>query len=259
VRKSLVIAGLAAIHAVASAAPGADESFSQLANRYLDEVAERSPVAATALGDHRADDRLDDVDAAARAQTTDTFLEYREALAAIDRDELSRANQVDAAILHNRIEATLFELDRFEEWAWNPLYYVRLSGNAVYGLLSRDFAPIEQRLDNVASRLTQFPRFFEQARESLQPERVPKIHAETAIQQNRGLETIIDSMVIPVMEELPAETRERLAAAIETARAAITEHRRLPCRRRTLRPETGVRTEFFIVPQRNPHARRERV
>ncbi len=223
-RKSLVIAGLAAIHAVASAAPGADESFSQLANRYLDEVAERSPVAATALGDHRADDRLDDVDAAARAQTTDTFLEYREALAAIDRDELSRANQVDAAILHNRIEATLFELDRFEEWAWNPLYYVRLSGNAVYGLLSRDFAPIEQRLDNVASRLTQFPRFFEQARESLQPERVPKIHAETAIQQNRGLETIIDSMVIPVMEELPAETRERLAAAIETARAAITEH-----------------------------------
>jgi uncharacterized protein (DUF885 family) len=222
-KKILVIAGLAAIHAAASAAPGANEAFSDLADRYLNETAERSPVAATALGDHRADDRLDDVDAAARSRTRNTFAAYRETLAAIDRDELSRANQVDAAILHNNVESTLFNLDTLEEWAWNPLYYVRLSGNSVYGLLSRDFAPLEQRLDNVASRLEQFPRFFGQARESLQPERVPKIHAETAVQQNRGLETIIDSMVVPHMEDLPPETRERLAAAMETARAAIAE------------------------------------
>jgi uncharacterized protein (DUF885 family) len=222
-KKILVIAGLAAIHAAASAAPGANEAFSDLADRYLNETAERSPVAATALGDHRADDRLDDVDAAARSRTRNTFAAYRETLAAIDRDELSRANQVDAAILHNNVESTLFNLDTLEEWAWNPLYYVRLSGNSVYGLLSRDFAPLEQRLDNVASRLEQFPRFFRQARESLQPERVPKIHAETAVQQNRGLETIIDSMVVPHMEDLPPETRKRLEAAMETARTAIAE------------------------------------
>jgi hypothetical protein len=139
-KKILVIAGLAAIHAAASAAPGANEAFSDLADRYLNETAERSPVAATALGDHRADDRLDDVDAAARSRTRNTFAAYRETLAAIDRDELSRANQVDAAILHNNVESTLFNLDTLEEWAWNPLYYVRLSGNSVYGLLSRDFA-----------------------------------------------------------------------------------------------------------------------
>jgi uncharacterized protein (DUF885 family) len=224
VKKALVIAGFAVIQAVASAAPGADEAFSELAHRYLEDMAGRSPVAATALGDHRADARLDDVDAAARERTRDTFLAYREALAAIDRDGLSRANQVDAAILHNEIESTLFELGTLEEWAWNPLYYVRLSGNAVYGLLSRDFAPLEERLDNVASRLAQFPRFFEQARESLQPERVPKIHAETAIRQNRGLETIIDSLVVPRMEELSPAARERLTAAIEAARTAIAEH-----------------------------------
>jgi len=224
VNKTLVIAGLAIVQAVASAAPGADQSFSQLAARYLDDVADRSPVAATALGDHRADDRLDEVDAAARVRIRDTFIDYRETLAAIDRDALSRANQVDAAILHNEIESTLFELDTLEEWAWNPLFYVRLPGNAIYGLLSRDFAPLEERLDNAASRLEQLPRFFAQARGSLQPGRVPKIHAETAIQQNRGLTTIIDSMIVPRMEELAPETRERLDAAIETAQAAIAEH-----------------------------------
>jgi uncharacterized protein (DUF885 family) len=224
VNKTLVIAGLSIVYAIASAAPAADESFSQLAARYLDEIADRSPVAATALGDHRADGRLDQVDAAARKRVRNTFLDYRESLAAIDRDELSRANQVDAAILHNEIESTLFELELLEEWAWNPLYYVRLSGNAVYGLLSRDFAPLEQRLANTASRLEQLPRMFMQARASLQPERVPKIHAETAIQQNPGLATIIDAMIVPRMAEVSDETRERLEAAIETARVAIAEH-----------------------------------
>jgi uncharacterized protein (DUF885 family) len=223
VNKTLVIAGLAIVHAVAAAAPGADEAFSKLAGRYIDEVADRSPVAATSLGDHRADGRLDEVDAAARTRLRETFLEYREALAAIDRDALSRANQVDAAILHNDIESTLFELDTLQEWAWNPLYYVRLSGNAVYGLLSREFAPLEVRLDNATSRLEQLPRFFRQAREALQPERVPKIHAETAIRQNAGLNSIIDSMIVPHMEALAPEGRQRLEAAIGTARAAIAE------------------------------------
>ena len=223
-KKTLAIAGIAIVSAIAWAAPDADEAYSQLADRYLDESAVFSPVTATALGDHRADDRLDEVDGAARERKRDAFLEYREALAAIDRDELLRANQVDAAILENKIESTLFDLDALQEWAWNPLYYVRLAGNSVYGLLSRDFAPLEERLANVASRLAQFPRFLEQARESLQPERVPKIHAETAIQQNRGLVTIIDSMVVPLMEEQSPETRELLAAAIDSARAAIAEH-----------------------------------
>ena len=223
-KKALVIAGLAIIQAnLAAAEPGADETFASVAGRYLDEVAVRSPVAATALGDHRADDRLDDVDPAARARTRNLYLEYRELLSSIDRDALSRGNQVDAALLHNEIESALFELDTLEEWAWNPLYYVRLSGNGVYGLLSREFAPLEQRLDNVASRLAQLPRFFDQARESLQPERVPEIHAETAIAQNRGLLTIIDSMVVPLMEEASPETRARLETAIETAREAIDE------------------------------------
>ena len=219
--KILIMAGLAIIQTIALAAPATDESFAQLAARYLDEVPARSPVTATALGDHRADNRLDDVDAAARERLRGIFLGYREALAAIDLTALSRANQVDAAILGNVIESALFELDTLEEWAWDPLYYVHLPGNAIYGLLSRDFAPLEQRLDNAASRLEQLPRFFEQARESLQPERVPKIHAETAIQQNRGLVTIIDSMIVPNMATLAPQSAERLEAAIATAREAI--------------------------------------
>jgi uncharacterized protein (DUF885 family) len=205
---------LAAASGLAHAASDADREFEALADRYLEEIILHSPVNATAIGDHRADDRLDDVDDAARARLRETYQSYRDALAAIDRGTLSRTNQVDADLLSNRVDSILFSIDTLEEWAWNPLYYVNISGSSVYGLLARDFAPLAERLDNVAARLEQLPRFLEQARSSLQPERVPKIHAETAVQQNPGLVSIIDALVVPELPNVPDATRDRLEAAI---------------------------------------------
>ena len=227
VNRSCTTALLATVFLFAAPAPAAstaDDAFGRLANDYIEGIAALSPVYATAIGDHRADGRLDDVDAAARNRIRTAYLDYRKRLAAIERSDLSRANQVDAAILANTIESELFELDTLEEWAWNPLYYVSISGNAIYGLLARDFAPLEERLENVAARLEQLPRFLEQTRGSLQPERVPKIHAETAVKQNPGLLSIIDAMIVPGMDELPPDLRARLEAAIEIARDAVATH-----------------------------------
>ena len=206
------------------AAATANDDFEALAERYVSDLATFSPVNATAIGDHSADDILDDVSAAARERRGDMYREYLGALDAIDRDALSRANQVDAEMLRNELEASLWALVTLQEWAWNPLYYVNTSGSAIYALLARDFAPIEQRLASAAARLEQMPRFLEQARAAIEPERVPKIHAETAIKQNPGLGTIIDAMILPEMEALPAELQARLEAAIETARNAVAEH-----------------------------------
>jgi uncharacterized protein (DUF885 family) len=227
VRTTTIIACLAASIALsggAVATSDADRSFEALADRYLDEIILHSPVNATAIGDHRADDRLDEVDDAARGRLREAYQAYREALATIDREALSRANQVDADLLANKVESTLFALDTLEEWAWNPLYYVDISGGSIYGLLARDFAPLAERLDNVAARLEQLPRFLEQARASLQPVRVPKIHAETAIQQNPGLVSIIDALVVPELPGVPDATRDRLEGAIEVAKDAIALH-----------------------------------
>jgi uncharacterized protein (DUF885 family) len=77
---------------------------------------------------------------------------------------------------------------------------------------------------NTAARLEQLPRFLAQARQSMQPERVPKIHAETAIQQNDGLNAIIETMLRPQMSHVPAATQARLGAAIEIASDAIAAH-----------------------------------
>ncbi|MDX1516790.1 MAG: DUF885 domain-containing protein [Woeseiaceae bacterium] len=228
----LVVVGA---NAVAESRSAADEAFENLAQEFLSDLPNFSPVAATLAGDHRADDRLDRVDAEARRRRTALYREYQEALRAIDRSQLSRANQVDYELLQHEVESSLWALNVLQEWAWNPLVYVNTAGSAIYGLLARDFAPLPERLGNVAARLEQLPRFFEQARSSLQPQRVPAVHAETAVAQNQGIATIIDAMVVPVLDGLTGDDRARLEAAIATAREALAQQQKWL--ENTLKPE----------------------
>ena len=223
-KRFIAVVLVSALAANALAAPGANEDFENLAEQFVSDLPTFSPVSATWIGDHSADSELDRVDADARAALKAAYKVYLDALTDIDRDALSRANQVDFELLTAEVRSRLWSLETLQEWAWNPLYYVNRSGSSIYNLVARDFAPLEDRLANAAVRLEQFPRFLEQARASIEPERVPKIHAETAIAQNLGVVSIIETMIIPEMGSLTEATRTRLEAAIETAKDALADH-----------------------------------
>lgn len=217
------IALLASLPAV-TVAQTADQRFETLARRYVDEAPAFSPVAATRLGDHRFDGLLNEVSREARDAESAFYRALLEELETLDRDELSRSNQVDSALLIQELAYSLWRLETFQEWAWNPLIYTGMAGGAVYDLMARDFAPLPKRLADVTTRLEAMPRLLSQVRETLVPARVPTIHAETAVKQNPGVLAILEAMVIPAAGELDEPARRRLEAAVETARAAIDEH-----------------------------------
>ncbi len=209
--------------AVAEAA-SPDQQFEQLATSYVDQFLALSPVSATTLGDHRYDSQLDEVSSEARAEQRAFYRAYLAQLREIEVDRLSRANAVDHALLTHELQGALWGLETLQTWAWNPLDYTGLAGGAIYGLMARDFAPLDTRLKHVADRLEQFPRLFKQIRDTLQPDRVPKIHAETAVKQNRGVLSILDNMVQPHLDQLSQQERDRLQRAMATAKEAVDEH-----------------------------------
>jgi uncharacterized protein (DUF885 family) len=203
--------------------PTPDQQFEALAQRYLREFPEQSPVGATGLGDHRFDNRLDDVSAAGW-QNRAVFDEiYLSALSPIDRTKLSRANQVDAILLRHELESDRWRIQTLEDWRWNPLVYTQIAGGSLYTLLAREFAPLPERLKNAGARLDEFPRFLAQVREVLDPARVPKIHAETAVKQNAGLLSMLEKLTT-LSASLPSEDQEKLKASIAKARSAINQH-----------------------------------
>jgi uncharacterized protein (DUF885 family) len=219
----LYLLPLSSCAAIGSESP-VDRKFEEFGKRFVREFPAHSPVSATLLGDHRFDGKLNEVSPESRARQAAFLRRYLEELEGFPRAELSRPNQVDAALLENDLRYSIWRLEELQEWAWNPLSYTRLTGNAVYGLMARDFAPLRERLNHVADRLKEFPRLLEQIRKTLIPRRVPKVHAETAVKQNRGVLSILDNMVKPHLGELAPGERENLQKAMETAREAVERH-----------------------------------
>jgi uncharacterized protein (DUF885 family) len=204
--------------------PAVERRFEELGARYIEQFPALSPVGATVLGDHRHDSQLDDISSATRAKAVQLYRGVWTELQAIDRRQLSRPLQVDYEILRQSLEADLWRLETLQEWAWNPLVYTELTGGSIYGLMAREFAPRPQRLAHVADRLEQFPRLLEQVRKTLVPKRVPPIHAETAVRQNKGVLSILENMVEPHLGELEPAVRQRLEKAVQTARGAVDRH-----------------------------------
>jgi uncharacterized protein (DUF885 family) len=220
------IIGLFLTFSVTVAQSSADKQFEDLAKRYLDESPALGPVGATSLGDHRFDHLVNQVSSEARAERVAFNKKYIEELEIIPKGELSRAYQVDAALLDNRLRSGIWRIEELQEWSWNPLRYTGLAGGAIYSLMAREFAPVEERLINVAGRLEQFPRMYAQIRETIIPERVPKIHAETAVKQNKGVLSILDNLVVPQKNKLKKRYRKQLNKAIETARKENAKHQK---------------------------------
>ena len=210
--------------AALAAGAGADARFDTLSKRYIDEFGRYSPVSATQLGDHRFDGELDDLSAAGRARTLAWVKGVLDELQGIDRAKLSRANQVDAAMLENQLRYSVWSEERYRDWSWDPLVYTQLAGQSLYGLLAREFAPLPQRLNAVTGRLEKLPGLLEQMRANIVPARVPAIHAETAVKQNPGVLSLVDELVVPNLAQLPAADRARLEQAIAAARAAVKTH-----------------------------------
>lgn len=214
-------------HAASVSSPAAaDEAFQNVENRYLEEFGGFTPIDATRIGDHRRDLALDDLSSAGR----DAQLRWNNDMLAqvekINRASLSRDHQVDAALLANALRYNVWQLTTSRRWEWDPLLYNDLAGDAIYNLMSRDFAPLPERLKSATARLAGLHRIYEQARRNLVVERVPRIYAEQARSRNPGLSSLINEFITPNLNVLQGTDRQMLAAAVQSAIQANAEHQR---------------------------------
>ncbi|HBG89518.1 MAG TPA: DUF885 domain-containing protein [Stenotrophomonas sp.] len=200
-----------------------DTAFADLSKRALDTWMQLSPVSATQIGDHRYDSEIDDLSAAGQQKTVAAYKGLLAELDKIDVAKLGRENQVDAAILRNQLQSEIWNSEVLQSGKWDPQVYNGLAGSALYGLMAREFAPLPDRLKSATARMEKLPAIFAQARENLDPARVPKIHAETVAKQNKGILSIVDTFITPHIGELPQADQQRLQAAIDGLKKAVDE------------------------------------
>ena len=202
----------------------ADAAFADLSKRALEGWLQLSPVSATQIGEHKYDGELDDLSAAGRQKGLAFSKKILAELDATDTAALSRENQVDAAILRNQLQYDIWTAETLQSWAWDPQVYNNVAGGAIYGLMAREFAPLPERLKSATARMQKIPALLAQARENLDPARVPKVHAETVAKQNAGILSIVDTFITPNFKDLPEADRAQAEAAIDGLKKAVAEH-----------------------------------
>ncbi len=197
------------------------ERFRRTARGALDVLLEADPGGATALGDHRFDDRLADVSAGGRAATLGDLADATGALDDLDDAELDAQEAVDLELLRSRLTALQWSMGELAEQTWNPL--ATLPAQAIYSLVARDTGDPDERARALTARLAALPGYLEQVRAQLGS--MPRVHVETAVGQTRGAAALLGEPVDDLLRRSPG-SRSAVDAARAVAAPALEQHAR---------------------------------
>lgn len=195
------------------------QSFDSFIHAFKDFYLEFHPVLASYMGDHRFDHLLGDQSEEANERFYEGLKDFEARLAEFDPESIPEELAIDEAILHGMLKVLTLE---HETLGWHrllPQTYLETILDGVHVLLSRDFAPLPDRLKNVLARLKEAPEVLDAAKANLT--RPARQWTQTAIEVADGGCDFLDEVVIPLASQQPG-----LAEAVAEAKRAIADFRR---------------------------------
>ena len=167
--------------ALADAPSAADRAFRAQVAQFVEAELRLYPERATHLGDHRFDDRVDDVS----AQGIDAVIRHANKWIALfradDPSHLSPTNEADREWLMAHTDGELLWTEQVRDYQRDPEMYLPTS--AVNALIKREFAPAVVRMRSVTAREVAALKNLEAARRNLKPALTPKVFVDIALQQ----------------------------------------------------------------------------
>lgn len=151
-----------------SSFPGsADDQYASLAKAYYAQNFRENPIAATFTGVHTYDAQLGDFSAAFVKHELALDREYLAKLASLDKSKLSPEVATDEIILENSLNDDLLLNGTLAQWQHNPDNYAQGATGSIFGIITRDYAPLSTRAKYVISREKQIPAMLAVARKNI--------------------------------------------------------------------------------------------
>jgi uncharacterized protein (DUF885 family) len=198
------------------------DRFEDLAAFVANQLYRMEPARAVSLGIHKLDGKLPDITPAGLEDQRKRLERARDALVKFDDAALTPLQRVERDVLLYEIRGRLFRLVDLDVYRTNPMTYAGHINLDAYIL--RDYAPVETRASAAIELCTQLPGFLAQARTNLQPPLV-RTFVDTALGQTRGYVEFADKDVRQAFTSSgPLANQAELDAALDTCKAALTEH-----------------------------------
>jgi uncharacterized protein (DUF885 family) len=201
-----------------------DTTFRALVEERFRDLVTTFPVHATFLGIHSEDHRFGDASREAMDGFRDRERRHLAALEALDPAELSDEMRFERDLALFNARRSVFDLDVHRVWERRSLAMDEV-GDGIFALLARDFAPLPDRLESIASRLEQVPRVLAEYRTRLMPDAVKlwnEIEVESAAEVPGLFAEVVAAGRTTWSEGHPV--LRRLERASERASAAVEEY-----------------------------------
>jgi uncharacterized protein (DUF885 family) len=159
--------------------------WNQLVDSFFDEYFKYNPTQGTSAGFHQYDSDLEDYSRKAVDNQIAFAKNYLGRMEKFDSKSMPLAERQDYQLVVNNLKSTLLELEDIRSWEKDPDRYSSGLTNSAFVIMSRKFAPPEQRLRSLIEREKKMPAVLAAARENLK--NPPRIYTEVAIQQLPGI------------------------------------------------------------------------
>jgi uncharacterized protein (DUF885 family) len=191
----------------------------------LDQLLEQ-PAFATQAGIHVYDDRLPDLTAAGYARRIAGAHRRLAELDAFARsgEQLGDEDAADVQIMRAALERTLLDDEQEQRWKHRPSAYTSAASGAIYGLFSREFAPLAERARAAIARERGIPALLAAGKANVTT--VDPTSAELAKADLAGTVAFFENVVPAAFAELqdPA-LKQQLAESNAAVLAAVRDYR----------------------------------
>ena len=201
--------------------PAAQATWAPIASRFVEDYFKAQPFFAAQAGRHEFDGQMPDLSADAIKREIVRLQKAREELAGVDPAGLAPDQRLERETLLNVTDRDLFWLDR-AQWPFrNPSWYLDKLDPDMY--LSRDYAPLEQRLKGFIGYSRAVPGIAAAIRANLRTP-VPRPYVEYGIKAFGGMADFYRKDIPQIFRSVKdAQLQKQLLAANTAAATAMQD------------------------------------
>jgi hypothetical protein len=200
----------------------ADELFEKLSQQMLNRFLEKNPDFATSLGLHEPYDYLLPNGSTERLIENLRLIEEwtRRLSETVNHEELNDEHKIDWEVIEKAYERGKFDFYERRMHELNPDALEDLGG-LIFIMFTRNYAPLEKRLDAIAARIEKIPKFLEEFRSRFATSQPVKLWTEIAIEKAQHIGGLFQFILYATKGKVPTKVYERLSKAVENLQPVL--------------------------------------
>jgi uncharacterized protein (DUF885 family) len=202
-----------------------DETFERIGQEMFNELLEKNPDFATELGLHEPYDYLLPKGSADRyAENLQILQETLQRLKSeLKREELTYQHEIDWEVIEKAYEQWKFALYEQRIHELNPDAFAELGG-LIFIMFTRNYAPLEKRIEAIAARIEKIPRYLEEFRGRFENQQPVRLWTEMAVEATHSIGGLFQLVLQAAKGNVSDSVYERLNKAWRNLQPALSKH-----------------------------------